>query len=147
MVMNKRPKQNILWLDCIGGLVVGVIVLFACRLISKWDSLPLWIIIGVGIVNLVYGSYSLWLTTRNPRPMVYLKILAFGNMVWLIVCIALVATHWQEISLFGVVHKLGEGAYVAWLGYTNGNGEVNLLAETNVSNSDAIWKPSYGISL
>ena len=115
-VMLLNSKRKILWVDCVGGLAVGVIVLLGCRLISRLDSLPLWVIIGFGIANLVYGAYSLWLTTRKPRPLILLKVLALANMAWLAVCVAIVATHWQEISLFGVCHKLGEGIYVAGLG-------------------------------
>ena len=116
-IMINYHKRNILWLDCIGGLVVGVIVLMACRVISRLDGLPLGIILVVGIANLVYGSYSLWLTKRKPCPMIPLKILATANIAWLGACIAIVVFHWESISLFGVIHKLGEGAYVATLGF------------------------------
>ena len=115
--MIDQLKEKILWLDCIGGLVVGVFLLLFCQTISRWDNLPLWIIIGVAIANLVYGSYSLWLTTRKPRSLVALKILAIANMAWLAVCVLIVATHWREISTFGIVHKIGEGVYVAGLGF------------------------------
>ena len=46
-----------------------------------------------------------------------LKILAIANMAWLAVCVLIVATHWREISTFGIVHKIGEGVYVAGLGF------------------------------
>ena len=110
-------KQNVLWVDCIGGLIVGVLILCACKLISHWDSLPLSIVLGVGFANLAYGGYSLWVTTRKPRPILLVKILALANMAWLFVCVAIVASHWSEISVFGIFHKLGEGIYVAALGY------------------------------
>lgn len=116
--MDTGKRQNILWVDCIGGLIVGVLILCFCQLISEWDSLPLWIVIVVGIANLAYGGYSLWITTRNPRPMILVKILALANMAWLVVCVAIVVSHWSEISPFGILHKLGEGIYVASLGYT-----------------------------
>jgi uncharacterized membrane protein (UPF0136 family) len=110
-------KKNVLWVDCIGGLVVGVLILCACKLISYWDSLPLWIVLAVGFANLAYGGYSLWVTTRNPRPILLVNILALANMAWLVVCVAIIASHWSEISIFGILHKLGEGIYVASLGY------------------------------
>ena len=109
-------KQNVLWVDCIGGLIVGVLILCACKLISHWDSLPLSIVLGVGFANLAYGGYSLWVTTRKPRPAIFVKILALANMAWLIVCVVIIASHWNEISIFGILHKLGEGIYVASLG-------------------------------
>jgi hypothetical protein len=44
------------------------------------------------------------------------KILSLANIAWLAVCIAIVGWHWSEISFFGVIHKIGEGLYVASLG-------------------------------
>lgn len=114
--MNITNKQSILWLDCVGALIVGIVILCACQLISEWDSLPLWIILGVGLANLAYGTYSFWVTTRNPRPMVLLKILALANIMWLAVCIAIVVWNWDNISVFGIFHKFAEGIYVASLG-------------------------------
>lgn len=114
--MNVINRQNVLWIDCLGGLLVGVLVLLFSNLISEWDSLPLGIIRFVGFANLVYGSYSLWVTTRVPRKVIFVKILAIANMAWLLVCIMIIAMHWNDISLFGVSHKLAEGIYVASLG-------------------------------
>lgn len=99
-----------------GGLLVGVIALSFAPFLSRLDGLPLGIIRFVGFANLVYGSYSLWLTTRAMRKLVFVKLLALANMAWLLVCIAIVAAGWHEISVFGVFHKLTEGFYVASLG-------------------------------
>ena len=126
MKMNNR--NNILWLDCIGGLLVGILVLLFCRLISTWDGLPLNVIIFVGMANLLYGSYSLWVTTRAPRPLKVVTILAFANMGWLAVCITIIAVNWTEISTFGVLHKLGEGLFVSILGYTEWHWRKSLAA-------------------
>ena len=114
--MNILNTQNVLWVDCLGGLLVGVLVLLFSNLISEWDALPLTIIRFVGFANLVYGSYSIWVTTRNPRKIILVKILALANMAWLIVCITIIVMHWSEISWFGTIHKLVEGIYVASLG-------------------------------
>lgn len=115
--MINLTKQNILWVDCIGGLVVGVLVLSLVRLVSVLGGLPVWIVLVVGGANLLYGTYSLWLTTRTHRPMILLKVLAFANMAWLLVCLAIIVSYWSEITLFGMAHKLTEGIYVATLGY------------------------------
>lgn len=110
-------KQNILWLDCIGGLVAGILILIFRELISDLDSLPIQIIVLVGFTNLVYGSFSLWVTTRIRRPARLIRILATANIFWLAVCLTIVVLYWREISLFGTVHKIGEGVYVAFLGF------------------------------
>ncbi len=115
--MNSN-KQKILWVDCLGALIVGVIVLIICRPLSRWDGLPVATIVAIGVANLVYGTYSLYVTTRDPRPLGLVAILALANMAWLLVCIAIIALNWERITLFGLVHVFGEGVYVAGLGYS-----------------------------
>ena len=114
----KVTNHKILWLDCLGGIVVGIVVLAICQRLSNWEGLPLTIIVALGLVNLSYGTYSLYVTTRRPRPMNLVKILAVANMAWLVVCIAIASTYWNQITGLGLLHLLGEGAYVAGLGYT-----------------------------
>jgi hypothetical protein len=146
--MNKLKDDQVLWIDCIGGLVVGVLILCLCRLISEWDSLPLWIVLAVGFANLGYGGYSLWVTTRNPRPMALVKILAIANMAWLGVCVAIVVSHWSEISAFGIFHKLAEGIYVSSLRFMECNGESCSLGKhspTETKSPTAIAEPESNI--
>jgi len=114
--MNRHQKQRILWLDCTGGLVAGAVVLLAARFFSDLECLPLWIIRFVGFANLAYGCYSLWVTVQIPRKLVLVKCLALANMAWLAVCIAIVVTYWNEVSVLGIGHMLAEGIYVASLG-------------------------------
>lgn len=116
--MDAGKKDNILWLDCIGGLIVGVLVLLACQLFSYWTGLSLSIILTIAFANLAYGGYSIWVTTRNPRQLIFVNALAIANMAWLLVCLLIVVFNWDEISIFGIIHVLGEGIYVATLGYT-----------------------------
>ena len=113
---EKSRANKILWIDCIGGLIVGVLVLLASNLLSQWDGLPIEVVRFVGFANLAYGCYSIWVATRNPRPISLVKILALANMAWLLFCISITAAYWNEISLFGIIHILGEGIYVAALG-------------------------------
>jgi len=115
--METDKNDTILWLDCIGGLLAGVLILFFCRMISDWDNLPLWIVLAFGFANLIYGGYSLWVTTQNPRSMVWIKILALANITWLGICVTIVTVYWNDISIFGTLHKLTEGIYVGSLGY------------------------------
>ena len=111
-------KHRILWVDCLGALIVGIMVLLICQPLSRWGGLPTTTVIGVGIANLVYGIYSLVVATRHPRPMFLVVMLAFANMTWLFVCVTIVVWNWQQITLFGILHVGGEGMYVAILGFT-----------------------------
>ena len=112
-----KPNTNILWLDCVGGLVVGIIVLVFCKVLSNWEGLPLSVVAFMAIMNLVYGAFSLFITLRKHRPIILVRILAIANMAWLLVCIAIVATWFNQLTLLGWIHVLGEGLYVATLGW------------------------------
>lgn len=70
-----------------GGLIVGVAVITACGFLSTLERLPISIVVGMGVGNLLYGSYSFFVATRSPRPAVLVRILAVANMLWLPVCL------------------------------------------------------------
>ena len=112
-----KNKRNILWLDCLGGLVAGAIVLTFCETISSWDGLPLAVIIVSGVANLVFGTYSLFVTTRKTCPRFLVEVLALANMSWLVVCALIVLLNWQQVTALGILHIIGEGVYVASLGF------------------------------
>ena len=112
--MSRAPR--ILWTDCLGGLFVGILVLTAHQFIADWHNLSKQLILFMGAVNLAYGCYSLFVTLRTPRPLILVKLLAMANIIWLPVCTAITAYHWNDISAIGIIHVLGEGVYVAGLG-------------------------------
>ena len=128
-----NSKDKILWVDCLGGLFVGAVVLSICTLLSEWESLPAAIVFSMGVFNLVYGCYSLLVATRKPRPLLIVKVLAIANMLWLIVCLAIVIAFWQQISVLGLLHVVGEGIYVFALGLTEWKWRV-LLSEAEIEN-------------
>ena len=109
---------RILLLDCTGGICVGIAVLGMCQLLSELEGLPLSVVILMGVANLVYGGYSLLVATRQNRTINMIGLLAFANMAWLLVCLAIAAAYRTEITVLGLLHVLGEGVYVAGLGYT-----------------------------
>ena len=109
-------KRNILWLDCIGGLIVGVAVLTFFRAVGSLGGLQTAVVIGMGLANLLYGSYSLFVATRKPRPRRLVEILAYGNMAWLGVCVLVTFLEWDRVTPLGILHVIGEGIYVAGLG-------------------------------
>lgn len=113
-----KPTPKILWLDCLGGLVVGIIVLIFCTALCRWEGLPLGVVVFLAIMNLAYGAFSLYVTLGNPRPIKLVRTLAIANMAWLIVCIAIAIAWINSITTLGSVHVVGEGLYVAALGFT-----------------------------
>lgn len=106
----------LLWIDCSGGLAVGLAVLLLRDWLSDWYGLPLHLVTLLGVANLAYGAYSLTLATRTVRPMSLVKLLASANILWAAVC-AVLAIRWAgEATLYGLGHLVLEGAYVGGLG-------------------------------
>ena len=108
--------DRILWIDCIGALLVGAVVFFAFEALAALERLPVSVVLSMSAVNLVYGAYSLFVTTRSPRPALLVKVLAIANMFWLVICVAIAITYRNQVSGLGLLHVLGEGVYVACLG-------------------------------
>lgn len=126
---SKQPSR-ILWVDCLGGLVVGLLVLFGREQICEWENLPLSIVVGMGAANLLYGSFSLYVTLQQRRPRRLVEMLAVANIAWLLVCLAIVLKHSSEMSLVGFVHVIGEGVYVAALGIMEWSWRTELSQES-----------------
>ena len=110
--------DKLLWLDCLGGISVGGIVLAISKLLSRWQNVPVNVVIAMGIANLLYGSFSLYVTTRKPRRLKQVRTLAVANMFWLIVCLFITIAYRKDLSMIGWLLILGEGVYVAGLGFT-----------------------------
>ncbi len=111
-----RIVPALLWIDCVGALVVGGLVLTGYRFLSDWYHVDWRLILFMGLANILYGCYSLSLAIRRHRPLPLIVLLAIANMGWAAICLALLWTQWHVISLLGVVHLFGEAIYVASLG-------------------------------
>jgi len=110
-------KTNLLWVDGIGGLAVGVLVLALASWLSSLHGLPKNLIVFLGVANLVYGSYSTSLAFRSRRPRKWVVFLVFANILWGVLCLSLFLKFNQTIAITGVLHLVGEGIYVGGLGY------------------------------
>jgi hypothetical protein len=70
----------------------------------------------MGVVNLVYASYSLPLAMSSRRSRARVHILAVGNMVWGVACLCFAAYFMGTASILGMVHLVGEGIIVGGMG-------------------------------
>ena len=109
------PTPKLLWIDSLGGLAAGVLVLALAGWLAPLEGLPSEVLAFTGAMNLVYGSYSLALALRKRRKRPAVYALIFANAAWLPVCLALTAAFWKTITPFGVLHLVGEGLYVGGL--------------------------------
>jgi len=131
-----QPNDKILWIDCLGGLAIGGLVIACCRMLGSLENLPVAVVFGMGLSNLCYGSFSLYVTTRKPRRVHWVKILAIANMLWLLVCLVIVVRFRQKISAWGLIAVIGEGLFVASLGYTEWRWRDHLSENRNLLNKD-----------
>ena len=77
-----RRKGRLLWLDGLGGLLAGAVVLLLSGWLSELEGLPEGFVVFMASTNLVYGSYATSQAMRSARPPVRIAILACANILW-----------------------------------------------------------------
>ncbi len=121
--------KNVLWVDCIGAAVVGVAMLTLAGWLGRLYALPVEFVMGLGVVNLIYGAFSFSLAVRRKRPMGMIVLLVVANGSWAVICFlttVLVAPH---ASVFGIAHLVAEGLYVGWLARMEWRQRETLVAD------------------
>ncbi|HMQ03165.1 MAG TPA: hypothetical protein PKD26_04560 [Pyrinomonadaceae bacterium] len=125
MVLHYLVKR-ILWVDCVGAIATGFLLLFFSWWIAPLYGLPQWFVVGHAFVHLAYGSYSFSLAVRKTRPMPLIETLAIANGVWGSICLILALYFVSNATAFAVVHFLLEGIYVGSLGFIEWNRRESL---------------------
>lgn len=108
-------RSRLLWIDGGGGAVVGVIVLGLMTWLSALYRLPLELVRFMGVMNMVYGAYSLALASRRSRPLWAIVVLATANFGWALACVRWSAVYWPTASFLGQIQLLGEALFVGGL--------------------------------
>ncbi len=108
-------RQNLLWIDGTAGLAVGATVLLLSNWLIDWYGLPMILLLFIGGVNMLYGTFSLSLARRKERPTGFIKLLVFANLAWVPVCLYLAVSYFNTATLFGLGHIIGEGLFVGLL--------------------------------
>jgi len=111
-----RKASSLLWIDCLGGLAVGVLVLALSPWLSRLYAMPESFVIALGSANLAYGAFSLSLARRAVRPRALLQLLIGANLAWAVFCVIASAIFAAQASAYGLALLLLEGAYVGGLG-------------------------------
>lgn len=106
---------KLLWIDCSGGITVGVFVLGFHGWLAGVYGLPISVLLFVGAANLIYGCYSLTLASRPKPTRVRLLILITANAAWAVVCIGLVLRFFHTATLIGIGVLIAEAVFVGGL--------------------------------
>ncbi len=111
-----RWPARLLWIDCTVAAAAGAAMLAASGWLSALYALPQSFVVGLAVVNLVYGAFSFSLARRDRRPLRLIVLLAVANLGWGVVCWGLAVALAGTASPFGVAHLVGEGLFVGGLG-------------------------------
>lgn len=118
-VYGPAMREKILWVDGLGGLAVGVLMLAMMLSAGGWLSgiyrLPLDLLWIMTAANLIYGTYSTTLAFRARRPMTLILLLVAANAAWAVVCFRWATLHWQTAHVLALVHLVAEGLWVGGL--------------------------------
>lgn len=107
--------RKLLWVDCSGAALAGVLVIAFRGWLSRLEGLPQELLLATGAVNLLYASYSFSLAVRPERPMLLITLLVFANLAWAMACLVLVALFSATATPYAFVHFVGEAIYVGGL--------------------------------
>lgn len=107
--------RNLLWVDCSAGALAGVAMLTFSEWLGNVYALPRGLLLLMGVVNVLYASYSFALATRRRRPRALINLLVFANLAWAVVCLGLAVAFAGSAMLFGLGHLVGEAVFVGGL--------------------------------
>ncbi|MEM1056031.1 MAG: hypothetical protein AAGI52_10930 [Bacteroidota bacterium] len=108
-------RRHLLWIDSLGGLAVGALVLLAGAWLVTWYEIPGALLFGMGAANVLYGTYSYFLAKRAVRPMAMIAFLVVANLTWAALCLFWTVHYWGEAHPVALLHIGGEGLYVGAL--------------------------------
>ncbi|MEM0961251.1 MAG: hypothetical protein AAGK21_01765 [Bacteroidota bacterium] len=120
---------RLLWIDCISALVAGVTLLALSAWLGPLLGLPLWVVIGEGLVNLAYGAFSFSLARRQRIPLHLVSRLAVLNMAWGVLCATLAVGLLGTLTVFGTAHFIIGALYVGGLGLLEWRHREALLTD------------------
>ncbi len=110
-----RRGPGLLWVDSVGGLLVGTVVVAAPGALSRLYRMPRAAVVGLGVANLAYGAFSGSLALRQRRSPGQIAALVAANAAWAAACGLAAARLAGTASVFGIAHLVAEGAYVGGL--------------------------------
>jgi hypothetical protein len=109
------PPRYLLWIDCVGALLVGAGMFALSGWLTELYQLPALVVTAIATANVAYGCFSLSLALRVKRPRAMITLLVLANAAWAVTCCVGAVMFWHEASIFGIAQFLLEGAYVGYL--------------------------------
>lgn len=110
-----RLIPKLLWIDGTAAALAGSLCLLLSPALAQLHALPQNLLQLVGVVNLLYATYSFSLALRARRSPQLIALLVLANSAWALVCLGMAASFAGTASILGIAHLLGEAVFVAGL--------------------------------
>ena len=109
---SPRFLRNVLLADAVSCLACGVLQVALPGALSPLLGLPAPLVMGTGILLLLYGALVGWLAMRRPVPRAPVWLLVLGNTGWGIACVALLMGDHVQPTALGQAYVLVQAATV-----------------------------------
>jgi hypothetical protein len=109
------PLRKVLWVDCTAALLAGSVVLSLSARLADLYAMPRELVVGMGVANVCYGTFSLSLAARSHPPSSLVVLLVAANATWAALCAVAAFVLWGTASSLGLAHLVGEGLFVGGL--------------------------------
>ena len=119
--------RDLLWVDCSAGLLAGTLMLALSPWLARLYDLPHALLVGIGVANLAYGTFSFSLARRARRPRALVVTLVIANAAWAVLCIVAAVHFAGTASAFGLAQLAGEGLLVGGLAALEWRARERLL--------------------
>jgi hypothetical protein len=112
-VTSSTMLRRVLALDAIVTAGNGVIYLVASRPVGDLLGVPPDLLLGLGIILLVYGAAVGYLAARPAPPTAWVEIVITANTAWVLGSVAVLAFGWLSPSTAGLVWIPAQAVVVA----------------------------------
>ena len=126
-MLKRNISHYILWVDGLGALVAGVLILFLNPILIELYNLSSIVVFLIAFANIFYGSYSTFLAQYNERKLAHIVALAVANLSWSLICIIIIYN--LNMSIFGTIHLVVEALWVAILAVLEFRSRYDLISD------------------
>ncbi|MBQ4834877.1 hypothetical protein [Pseudoalteromonas luteoviolacea] len=126
-------KLNVLHLDGSAGLTVGLLLFLLQDWVASLYRLPDSTVLFLATANVCYGVYALTLAFSNRRNSASISLLVTANIIWAVVCVAIIFHYFQTASLIGLAFICMEGIFVIVLAYFEWKNRRMLLEGCHIT--------------
>ncbi len=109
--------SRLVWIDGFAALASGCFTLLFKSKLSTLFNLSESLLTTLMVVSFCYAMYSLSLARQPSKPLILLKILVTGNVIYAVICALLMVIFYEKATFWGVGYLMLESSFVAVLAF------------------------------